>query len=219
MSKDIGFGDNATILDLIVQVAQLASNGVSTLGFDMWVKPDKTIVMTAPRVTDPSAVTPAYTLNDSSVVVPPLDWTNNGPVATDTVTFGQGSNNTTRIGFSDYAASRTMYRQWVRIAQVDMTGTAEIAAAADSIGQQDRFPHKDLKLTIRPDLLDSGDSTAGFRNLFGQAIGVNYNVDPYHHINANFWIVEQAFYSPDGCNWLCDLTLEQIYTSAASPSP
>lgn len=215
INYEFGFGDDTTILDLILDVAQLGSG----LGFDMWCDQDGSVTMTCPRVTDPTAVTPIYTLDDSSIVAPPLDWTNNGPRATDTVTFGAGDNNTNRIGFSKYQASRDTYRRWVRFAQTTLTDTTTIAAAADSIGTQDRFPHKDLKVTVRPDLIDSGDSTAGFFNLLGEVITVNYNVAPYHHINADFWIVEQQFYTPDGCNWLCDLALEQIYQPTGSPLP
>ena len=216
LDKEIGFGDDTTILQLILDIAGLGS-GASALGFDVWVDPNKVITLTSPRITSPSAVTPSYTLNDATIVVPPLDWTNNGPRATDTVTFGSAANNTNRIGFSTYQSSRDTYRRWVRFEQLNMASSDTIAAAADSIGYQDRFPHKDLKLTIRPDLLDAGDETAGFLNHLGEAIAVNYNISPYHHINANFWIVEQQFYSPDGCNWLCDLTLEQIYSTTGTP--
>lgn len=216
LSKEIGFGDDTTLLQLILDVASLGT-GAAALGFDVFVDPNKVITLTSPRTTDPTAVTPTYTLDDSNVVAPPLDWTNNGPRATDTVTFGAAANNTNRIGFSTYQPSRDTYRRWVRFEQLNMASRDSIAAAADSVGYYDRFPHKDLKLTIRPDLLDAGDETAGFLNRLGEAFAVNYNIAPYHHINANFWVVEQQFYSPDGANWLCDLTLEQIYTAAGTP--
>ena len=213
LSKEIAFGDTTTLLDMIVEIASLDD----PRGFDMWVEEDGTIRMTAPRLVVPSAVTPVYTLDDSTIVAPPLDWTNSGPLATDTVAMGSADNNTSRIGFSKYQASRDVYRRWVEISPASLSDGTTIAALADGIGYQDRFPHKDLKVTVRPDLLDPGDNTAGFRNLLGQAIGVNYDVSPYHRINANFWIVEQALYSPDSCNWLCDLTLSQIYGTSAAP--
>lgn len=215
LDKAIEFGDTTTILEHIVGVASFND----PRGFDMWVEEDKSIRMTAPRFTVPTSVSPIYTLNDANVVVPPLDWTNNGPLATDTVARETTATNTSRIGFSKYQASRDTYRRWVRIADIQIGNTTLAAAAADGIGYEDRFPHKDLKITIRPDLLDSGDETAGFYQLIGQPIAVNYNISPYHTINANFWILEQAFYQPDACNWLCDLTLSQIYGVAATPTP
>ena len=222
MDKSIAFGDNTSLLDLILDIGKLGPVGSDTYGFDMWCDPDLTVHMVAPRTTPATAVTPLYTLNDSSVVGPPLDWTNNGPLATDTVTFGQSANNTSRIGFDDYSASRTTYRRWVEFQQVNLSSTETIASAAAAIGHQDRFPQKDLKVTIRPDLLDPDDTAAGFRNHVGKAIAVNYPIGPiglYHTIDANFWILEQSYYSPDGCNWLCDLTLQQIYDATDTPNP
>lgn len=215
VNMNIGFGDDQSVLDMIVSLASLGD----PYGFDMFVAPDKTIRMWASRRVDPSGATALYTLDDSSIVAPPLDWTNNGPNSTDTVMLGMGSSNTRTVGFDTYSLSRSTYRQWVRIAQEDFPDAVDIAKAAGSAGYWDRFPHKDLKVTIRPDLLDATDARLGFTNMLGEAIAVNYNVTPYHHINANFWITEQHYYSPDGCNWLCDLTLSQIYTTSATPNP
>lgn len=217
LDKEVAFGDNTTLLDLILNIAKLATFGLDQYGFDMWVDPDKTVHFVAPRVTDPSSVTPIFTLDDANIVAPPLDWTNNGPIETDSVVFGQANNNTSRIGFADYAPSQTVYRQWTQFAQVSLAQGDAIAAAAQGIGQQDRFPQKNLKITIRPDLLDPLDPRVGFRSQLGQGILVHYPISPYHTIFADFYIVEQAYYSPDGCNWLCDLTLQQIYTADANP--
>jgi hypothetical protein len=217
LDKEVAFGDNTSVLDLILDIAKLATVGTDQYGFDMWCDPDKTVHLFAPRVTDPAAVVPVFTLDDANVVAPPLDWTNNGPLETDTVVFGQANNNTSRIGFSDYPASQVVYRQWTQFQQVSLAEEDAIAAAAAGIGQQDRFPQKNLKITIRPDLLDPLDPRVGFRSQLGQGILVHYPVDPYHTIFADFYIVEQAYYTPDGCNWLCDLTLQQIYTADANP--
>jgi len=217
LDKEVAFGDNTMILDLILDVAKLATVGTDEYGFDMWCDPDKTVHLVAPRVTDPTTVVPLFTLDDANVVAPPLDWTNNGPLETDSVVFGQANNNTARIGFSDYPASQTVYRQWTQLHQVSLAEAAAIAAGAAGIGLQDRFPQKNLTITIRPDLLDSIDPRVGFRNHLGQAVLVHYPIAPYHTIFADFYIVEQAYYSPDGCNWLCDLTLQQIYTADANP--
>lgn len=217
LDKEVAFGDNTTVLDLILDIARLATVNTDQYGFDMWCDADKTVHLVAPRVTDPSAVVPVFTLDDANVVAPPLDWTNNGPLETDTVVFGQANNNTARIGFSDYSASQTVYRQWTQFQQVSLAEADAIAAAAAGIGLQDRFPQKNLKITIRPDLLDPLDPRVGFRNQLGQGITVHYPVTPYHTIFADFYIVEQSYYTPDGCNWLCDLTLQQIYTADANP--
>jgi hypothetical protein len=217
LDKEVAFGDNTTLLDLILDIAKLATVGTDQYGFDMWCDPDKTVHLVAPRVTDPNTVVPLFTLDDSNVVAPPLDWTNNGPLETDSVVFGQANNNTARIGFSDYPASQAVYRQWTQFQQVSLAEEDAIAAAAAGVGLQDRFPQKNLKITIRPDLLDPLDPRVGFRNHLGQAILVHYPIDPYHTIFADFYIVEQAYYTPDGCNWLCDLTLQQIYTADANP--
>lgn len=217
LDKEVAFGDNTTVLDLILDIARLATVNTDQYGFDMWCDPDKTVHLVAPRVTDPAAVVPVFTLDDSNVVAPPLDWTNNGPLETDSVVFGQANNNTARIGFSDYAASQTVYRQWTQFQQVSLADPDAIKAAAAGVGLQDRFPQKNLKITIRPDLLDPLDPRVGFRSQLGQGILVHYPIAPYHTIFADFYIVEQAYYSPDGCNWLCDLTLQQIYTANANP--
>lgn len=216
VDKEIGFGDDATLLDIILSVAGLSS----PLGFDIWDEADKTLRLVAPAVTDPDSVTPAYTLNSSSIVVPPLDWTNNGPEESDTVVLGTGSGNTRRIGFSKYQGTRDTYRRWVRIRESSFSDETGIGAAADALGRQARFPHKDLKVTIRPDLLDPTDPTAGFQRLTGQAIAVNYDVAPYHEIDASFTILNQEFRAnPSGAGFLCDLTLWQLYATAGAPTP
>jgi hypothetical protein len=167
----------------------------------------------APRLTSATSPAITYILDNSSVVVPPLDWTNNGPLETDTVVFGQAPNNTNRIGFSSYGPSQDVYRQWTQFAQASLASEDTIQATAAAIGFQDRFPQKDLKITVRPDLLDPIDASGGFRNLSGQAIWVTYDIAPFHTIDAAFWIKQQDFYSNDGCNWLCDLTLQQVYAA------
>lgn len=213
LDKEIGFGDATTLLDLILSVAALGD----PKGFDIWDEPDKTLRMTAPTLTDPDSVTPVYTL-DETMIVPAADWTNNGPEETDSVVLGSGSGNTRRIGFSKFQGSRDVYRRWVRIRETSFSDETGIAAAADSIGHQARYPHKDFKVTIRPDLLDPSDPSAGFQRLTGQAVAYDYDVDPYHRIDAEYTVLNQEFRAnPSGVGYLCDLTLWQIYGTDSDP--
>lgn len=215
IDKEIGFGDATTLLDLILSIAALGD----PKGFEIWDEPDKTLRLTAPTLTDPDAVTPAYTL-DQTMIVPAAEWTNNGPEESDSVVLGSGSGNTRRIGYSKFQGTRDTYRRWVRIRETSFSSEDGIAAAADSIGTQARYPHKDFKVTIRPDLLDPADASAGFQRLTGQAVAYDYDVSPYHRIDAEYVVVNQEFRAnPSGAGFLCDLTLWQIYGSGSDPTP
>jgi hypothetical protein len=85
----------------------------------------------------------------------------------------------------------------------------QIDAAVKQI--PDRFPQKELKITIKPDEFDPTNPTYFFSPLIGEALYVDVDFPPYHRINANFWITAQEFHTDDAGNWLCDVSLQQIY--------
>ncbi|MEK9809924.1 MAG: hypothetical protein VW362_05720, partial [Candidatus Nanopelagicales bacterium] len=115
-----------------------------------------------------------------------------------------------------YAPSTATYRDWTIVRQLnratsDLTDDDGIEDMAEGGGYQDRHPQKELRLTIKPDLVDPSDELAMFSNQCGQALNVDYTYPGYHRIDADFYITSQTFYSDDAGNFLCDLTLDQVY--------
>lgn len=218
INKLIWFGDQRDVIDHVRDLARLGD----PLGFDMFVEVDKTLRLISPRNADPDVITPLYTLDSSTVIVPPIDWSNMGPLATDTVVMGNAGTNTPPFSFKTYQPSRDLYRQWTKVRRAE-ADDASITYAADARGYQDRFPHKTLDLTIRPDLLDEADPLQGFRNMLGSAITVTQDIvaamGAYHLIDAPFWIIGQHFRANGKGAYLCRLRLDQVYGTAASPEP
>lgn len=203
----VPFGDTRNVLEIILDYARLGD----PYGFDIWVEPDKTVRLMSPRNVTPESVSPYLSFTDENSIVPPHSWTNNGPIATDTIVMGTGENNTRDFDFKFFQGSRDTYRQWAVLRDIHVPGNTFADSAADAQGYHDREPQKDLRLVCKPDKVDPVDSTAGFRNLVGLAVEVTYNMTPYHLIDANFWVTGQELWSDRAGNWLCEFTLEQIY--------
>ena len=202
----IMFQDETNVLDHIRAIANLDE----PLGFDFFMNWDKSLVCYNPARTAPiSSINTIYSITRKSPALVAVKWQNNGPLATHTVAVGEGS--------PGYWATKTFgpsvdtYRRWLRL--VRPGGVYRMPKEIDSIvtAYPDRFPQKELQLTLKPDELEPTDATAFFSPMIGEALYVDIDFPPYHRINANFWIVGQEFHTDDAGNWLCDVSLEQIY--------
>lgn len=210
----IMFQDQTTILDHIKNLAQMAD----PYGYDFYVDWDKKIYFFGPRKQVPFSPDPIWTLTTENVVVdtvPEFDWTNNGPIATHVVGLGPGNPAIWRIKKDQ--DSIDLYRQWLRLENVGesylrstLTGTVNAIQKATE-GLQFIFPHKDLNLSIYPDVVNPSDLGDGFRNHCGDVVRFKWEVYPYHTINAYFWITGQEYTLDAAGNAECALELEQIY--------
>ncbi len=215
------WGDQTTVLDHINTIARL----YDPRGFDWWVvaNPDKQVILNGPRVLNPNSITPVATLTGADTIVA-IDWTNTGPRATETVVMGSGLGNGRPWLANRYTSGAThpsedLYRRWTRIVSIANPGASITSPAdvmlglADAIGFLDRFPQKDLRLRIKPDYVIPGNAAFMFYPLIGECLAVNYTgFSRYHHINAQFYMTAQSFSTDAAGNFVCDLTLEQIYT-------
>jgi len=213
LSYEILMQDETNILEHIKTLAAMSD----PYGYDFAMEWDKTMRFWNPR-RETSTVT--WTLTSESVVrdsVPDFDWVNNGPLGTYMVGLGAGSPALWYLKF--HQPTIDTYRQWLRIVRVADTYATTVRSLADAINQIQRqtiglkfgFPHKDLKLTVKPDLINPIDKGDGFRNHCGNVVRFQWAIPPYHTIDAFFWITEQEFYGDAAGNYLCDLGLEQIY--------
>lgn len=209
----VTFGDGTPTRQHLAALASMAD----PRGFDMRMSWDKVLYLTGPRTIDPDDVDAIYSLTGPSdgIVLP--DWTNHGPNAANTVVIATGTGNTRNYSYKTYAPTVTEYRDWTIVRQLnaatsDLTDDDGIDDSATAGAYQDRHPQKELRLTIKPDRVDPSDEIAMFYNQTGQAINVDYTYPgEYHRIDADFYITSQQFYSDDAGNWLCDLTLDQVY--------
>lgn len=206
LDNAIQFFDTTTILGHIKSIAALSD----PFGFDFYMGFARILHMFYPRVTRDGYFFPIYFLNEGNSNIVHFDWTNNGPTATQTV----GLTSDQYWSYSEYPPSTALYRQWLRIASLPDSARLPDKAVAmtNAIGRLDRFPHKDLKIQIKPDQIDPYDQTAGFKNLLGKCIYVYYDNPPYHRIDAPFYITEQEI-SPvdDDGNYVSTWSLQQIY--------
>ena len=206
-------GDSTTVLQHMAAISDLAD----PFGFDFWTTYDKLIYMTGPRVNSPSSVSSIYSLTGpSNGIVGIPGWENRGPTAATSIAIASGVGNASRFSLKTYAPSRTTYRDWTVIrslnrASSDLTSEDGVGYFAEGGGYQDRHPQKVLPLTIRPEVVDPSDPTAMFFNQLGQTLNVDYTFPAYHRVDADFWITGQEFYSDGANNWLCDLSLDQVY--------
>lgn len=202
----------------VLQHLQAISKMADPFGFDFWVTFDRYINLVGPRRNGPASVSSIYYLTgpDNGIIGIP-GWENRGPNAATSIAVASGVGNAVRYSRKTYAASRSTYRDWTILrtlnrATSDLTSEDGVGYFAEGGGYQDRFPQKVLPLTIRPEIVDSGDPTAMFQCKLGETINVNYAFPVYHTVNADFWITGQEFYSDGAGNWLCDLSLDQVYT-------
>lgn len=206
LDNAIQYFDSTSVLGHIKSIAALTD----PFGFDFYMGFARILHMFYPRTTGQNSVFPIYYLNASNSDLVHFDWANNGPVATQTV----GLTSDQFWSYSEYPPSTALYRQRMRIAQLPETARlpAKAIAITAAIGKLDRYPHKDLKVKIRPDSIDPFDETAGFKNLLGKCVYVYYDNPPYHRIDAPFYITEQEI-SPidDDGNYVSTWSLQQVY--------
>ena len=205
----IMFQDQTNIIDHIRSLSSM----FDPYGFDFYVDWDKKIYFYKPRR---NPTTPIYTLVDNTTIVDIPSWRNNGPLATHVVGLGPGS--PAWWAHKKDQDNINVFRHWLRLEQL---GDAirrknaarllrEVKSSTDDL--QFLFPHKDLQLTIKPELLNIINPLDMYKNHIGDVIDVDYSgFLPYHRIDAKFWIIGQDFHNDSSGNWLCDLTLQQVY--------
>ena len=213
LSYEIMMQDETDLLEHIKTLAAMSD----PYGYDFYMDWDKTMYFFGPR-RETSTVT--WTLTAENVVeasVPDFDWVNNGPLGTYMMGLGSGSPALWYLKYDQPTID--LYRQWLRIVRVADTYATTVKDLSDAIkqiqyqtvGLKFGFPHKDLKLTVYPSLLNPTDKGDGFRNHCGDVVRFKWAIPPYHTIDAFFWITEQEFHGDAAGNYLCDLGLEQIY--------
>ena len=134
-------------------------------------------------------------------------------MTTDIIGLGSGSGNARGFYRKTVADNVTQFRRWLSIVNfqspaTDLTSDNILSNLVESGEYLE--PRKELKLTVNPDFIDGTESADGYENLLGEAVDVDVT-NEYHRIDAQFYVTGQNFYSQDGSNFLCDLTLAQIY--------
>lgn len=206
MNYVVMFQDDTTILDHIRSISDLDE----PFGFDFFMNWDKSLICYNPARTAPIAsINPIYEITRSTPALVSVQWQNNGPRATHTVALGPGS--PAIWAQKTYSPSVDLYRRWLRLVRLGGNYRMPDQVKYAVQGIPDRFPQKELKLTLKPDELVPSDPVAFFHPMIGEALYVDIDFPPYHRINANFWIVAQEFHTDDAGNWLCDVSLQQIY--------
>jgi len=211
-------GDNTTVLGHIKELGALND----PYGFEFWMQYDKTLILYAPRRISyaGAVVTQSFAPSLNSPIIK-MNWANTGPIATTTIGEHSGFYRNSR-----YLNSRLVYRDWwqrVTYNNINMlvknfpTG---LSAATDSQGTHDRNPQHQLTVSFRPeDVPTEFDPLFWFRNQLGKIVEVD-SEDwwlPYHRIDGKFWIDKQTLTNDNVGNWTCELGLEQIYPTDATP--
>jgi len=154
-----------------------------------------------------------------------LQWVNNGPKAITTV--GMPITFPGQKGFSTYAPSVAVYRDWwqmIKVGGIKDIITADfgyIDSYTATYAYRDRFPLKNLTMTFDPTEVTPLNETNPhpyywFENRTGYIIHVDSEdwwID-YWRINDYYWIIDQTLTHDDAGNWLCVVTLEQTNASA-----
>lgn len=211
MSYVIQVQDETTYLDHIKSIAAMGA----PYGFDFTMQWDKTMSFFGPRRALSSSPDPIWTLDTTNVVkntVPDFDWTNNGPLATYVVGVGPSSPAVWNLKVDQ--DSIDAYRMWLgvpRVADVFIQRNPINQIKHATQGLQYMFPHKDLKITTIPHKMSTINPGEGFLNWVGSTVKFQWAIPPYHTIDAYFWITGQDFHTDEAGNWLCDLSLQQIY--------
>lgn len=208
--EPIVFQDTTNIIDHIRSLSAM----FDPYGFDFFVDWDKTINFYNTRR---NPTTPIYTLIDNSTIADIPSWRNNGPLATHVVGLGPGS--PAWWAFKKDQDNINTFRHWLRLETLGNaihTGKGakrllrEVKSATNDL--QFLFPHKDLSITIRPQALNLVNPLDMFKNHCGDVLDIDYSgMLPYHRIDSLFWITGQDFHNDSSGNWLCDLTLQQVY--------
>lgn len=209
--QPIVFQDQTNLIDHIRSLSAM----FDPYGFDFYTDWNKNIYFYNTRR---NIGTPSYYLYDNETIQDIPSWRNNGPLATHVVGLGPGSPAWWAI--KKDVDNINVFRHWLRLEQLGDSNTIdhisaarlfrEVESATDDL--QFLFPHKDIQVTIRPDTLNPLNPLDLFKNHCGDVISVDYSgFLPYHRIDANFWITEQAFRNDGAGNWSCDLGLQQIY--------
>jgi len=211
----ISFQDETTVLQHINNLAALDN----PYGFDWTMNADKKMEFFGPRKTAAGSPTGIWYLQQDQLLEQPmteLDWTNNGPIGTHIVGLSIGSPALWHHKRDQDSVDK--YREWLKIEHVGdrYIKSPDMKYAVDGI--QDIFPHKDIKVTVLPELLVNQNifgsdylKQDGFENHIGDVVVVQWDFPPYHKVDAFYWITEQRYSGdPDG-NWKCELGLQQIY--------
>lgn len=204
----ISFEDTTAVLQHINNISQLSD----PYGFDWTIHVDKSMEFFGPRKIVEDAPAPIWTITDYSTLEQPaidLDWTNNGPIGTHIVGLGIGSPALWHHKRDQQSVDK--YREWLKLENVGdryLKGWS-IKHAVD--GLQYIHPHKDIKLTILPEIINPSSPGDGFVNHVGDCVRIYWNFYPYHAVDAYFWITEQHFTSDPAGNFKCELGLQQIY--------
>ena len=211
-------GDNTTVLGHIKAIGALND----PYGFEFWMNYDKTLVLYAPRrVSYNGAVTTQIFAPSIGSPITDMKWGNAGPIATTTIGEYNGFYRNSR-----YLNSRLVYRDWwQRVAYDNINLIIKnfpkgLDAATDAQGTHDRNPQHQLTLSFRPEDVPTGfDALFWFRNQLGKIVEVDSEdwFLPYHRIDGKFWIDKQTLTNDNVGNWTCELGLEQIYPTDATP--
>ena len=219
-----GYWSRSSTTSVISLLQEIGAMG-DPYGFDFWVEWNKELNLIGPRKTDPLSVFPIATMTqdsgeflgeefDESPIVDG-NWTNNGPLGTD-IFFRDGHGNAMRYYRKpNHQPSVDQFRRWGAHATIGSSGDpvsfgtqadAEFKAAAASYRMM--FPQRELTLTVKPELFTFG-------RVLLDPIAVDYQKFPgsFRRINASFWITSQTYREAEtgSDDWLCDLTLDQIY--------
>jgi hypothetical protein len=206
MGYTVMFQDSTNILDHIRAISEMES----PFGFDFFMNWNKTLVCYNPALVSPlDEIVPIGNITRTEGGLVRLTWQNNGPVATHTLAVGAGSPGI--WAHKTYKPSEQLYRRWLRIVRLGGAHRMPEQVLAAVKGIPDRFPQKELKITIKPEEFSPNDPALFFHPQIGRALYVDIDFPPYHRINANFWITAQEFSTDDAGNWLCDVSLQQIY--------
>lgn len=187
---------------------------------DPWVPnfrvfPDKTLEFFFMKNKDPGDdIVPDFAAHDETVIHNITNWTEHGPIGTYVTGFGIG--NFPKWFTTRHVPSEQKFRRWRSTHMIGSRGQVyltqeQIEEATKAFA--DKYAQKDLSMVVYPDKLDPYDSSVGFQNLCGKVLDVDYDFEPFHRIDAIFYIISQRFHADPAGNWLCDLGLQQIYTS------
>lgn len=190
-------------------------NSLATLN-DPWVPdfrclPSKLLEFFFLKNKDPSGETiPDFAVFDDEQIID-IDWHNLGPSGTYVTGWGEG--NFPKWFTTTHVPSEEKFRRWRTNHQLGPAYKTQEQIEQGTRAFADKYPQKDLTLIVKPEFLDPVDRTAGFRNVCGKIIDVDFDFPDYHRIDAIFYIISQDIYSDGVGNWQADLGLQQIYTS------